>query len=67
MPDAWGWMVIFSRLRAAGQWLRFGQITETVKAVDGGVASEIEYRGRFGWVVGYWAYGHFDPSLPYQG
>lgn len=49
------------------QWLRFGQINEKVKAIDGGVPSEIEYRGRGGKVVGYWAYGCFDPQLPYQG
>jgi len=49
------------------KWIRFGKITEKVKAVDGGHASEIEYRGRFGKVVGYWAYGSYDPSLPYKG
>ena len=49
------------------QWLRFGHIKEKVKAIDGGVPSEIEYRGRRNRVVGYWAYGGFDPQLPYQG
>jgi hypothetical protein len=48
-------------------WVRFGKITETVKSVDGGVVSEIEYRGRSGKVIGYWAYGHFDPTGPYRG
>jgi len=47
--------------------LRFGDITETIKSVDGGAVSEIEYRGRRGMIVGYWAYGHFDPSMPYRG
>ncbi|WP_157657720.1 hypothetical protein [Burkholderia ubonensis] len=49
------------------QWLRFGTITEKVKSVDGGVPSEVEYSGRRGKLVGYWAYGYFDPKLPYQG
>lgn len=49
------------------RWLRFGQIKAKVKAVDGGVPSEIEYRGRRGTVVGYWAYGCYDPTLPFQG
>ncbi|WP_157649546.1 hypothetical protein [Burkholderia ubonensis] len=49
------------------QWLRFGDITEMVRTIDGGVVSELEYRGRRGKVVGYWAYGSFDPKLPYQG
>ncbi|WP_157643828.1 hypothetical protein [Burkholderia ubonensis] len=49
------------------QWLRFGDITETVKTIDGGVASEVDYRCRGGKLVGYWAYGSFDPKLPYQG
>lgn len=49
------------------RWIRFGKIKATVKAVDGGVESEIEYTGRFGRIVGYWAYGYFDPALPYKG
>lgn len=47
--------------------IRFGNLEEVVKAVDGGVASEIEYRGRGGQLVGYWAYGSFDPAFPYRG
>ena len=39
----------------------------TVKARDGGYASEIEYKDENGIVVGYWAYGNYDPELPYQG
>jgi hypothetical protein len=48
-------------------WLRFGRITEKVISVDGGVASEVAYIGRFGRIVGYWAYGSFDPAMPYRG
>lgn len=47
------------------EWLRFGKITEHVKSVDGGVASEIEYRDSKGKPIGYWAYGSFDPAGPY--
>jgi hypothetical protein len=49
-------------------WLRFGHITEKVVGFAGDhVVAEIEYRGRGGKLVGYWALGSFDPSLPYQG
>lgn len=69
--DAWGLQILLQgwdrRLRAAWLWLRFGRITEHVKAVDGGVVSEIEYRGWSGRRVGYWAYGFWDPRLPYRG
>lgn len=54
-------------LRRAYLWLRFGAIRSVVKSVDGGVASEIEYFGRFNRSIGYWAYGSFDPSGPYRG
>lgn len=47
------------------QWLRFGKITSRVVCVDCGVASEIAYHGRNNKIVGYWAYGSFDPSYPY--
>ncbi len=49
-------------------WLRFGTISERVVAYAGDyIPAEIEYRGRHGRVVGYWAYGAFDPAYPYQG
>lgn len=53
-------------LRRFWVWLRFGTIREEVRSVDGGVASEVAFIGRFNRVVGYWAYGHYDPSLPYK-
>ena len=49
------------------RWLRFGSITEHVRAIDCGVPSEIEFTGRFGKVIGYWAYGYYDLNYPYQG
>ena len=54
-------------LKARHQFWRYGPITETIKSIDGGVASEIEYRDCTGRVIGYWAYGSYDPSLPYRG
>lgn len=57
-----------NRVRATWQWVHFGDITEVVRGTAGdGVVAEVEYRGRGGKVVGYWAYGYFDPSLPYRG
>lgn len=55
-------------LKRAWRWIRFGTITERVVGTAGHcVPAEIEYRGRRGKVVGYWAYGSFDPALPYKG
>ena len=56
-----------SRLRRFWRWVRFGTLREVTKAVDGGCVSEFEVRGRFDVLVGYWAYGHYDPKLPYRG
>lgn len=47
-------------------WIRFGKIISIIKATDAGFVSEIEYKGRFNKTVGYWAYGSFDPSLPFK-
>ena len=47
--------------------LRFGIIRGEVKSVDGGCVSEYACYGRRGELVGYWAYGGFDPSFPYRG
>lgn len=47
--------------------LRFGQITETIKAIEANVVSEIEFRDSKGNVIGYWAHGYYDPQLPYAG
>jgi hypothetical protein len=49
------------------QRLRFGIVTEKVICFDGGVASKIAYIGRKGKIVGYWAYGSFDPNFPFKG
>jgi hypothetical protein len=55
-------------LRKLWLWVRFGNITSRVVGTAGDhVAAEIEYLGRNGKVIGYWAYGSFDPSYPYRG
>ena len=55
-------------LKRFWQWIRFGTITEHVTGTAGDhVAAEIEYRGRGGKVVGFWAYGCWHPKYPYQG
>lgn len=55
------------KLKKLWQWIQFGKITSEVKSVDGGHVSEVAYYGRNGVLVGYWAYGSFDPSYPYRG
>lgn len=54
-------------LKSIWNLIRFGKITSTVKSDINGIACEIEYYGRNGKVIGYWAYGSFDPYYPYQG
>lgn len=54
-------------IREAWILIRFGKITHEVRGTVNGVAAEIEYYGRNGKPIGYWAYGHFDPGMPYQG
>jgi hypothetical protein len=47
-------------------WLRWGRLREQTKSVDGGRVSECAVLScRSGAVVGYWAYGGFDPFYPY--
>jgi hypothetical protein len=48
-------------------WVRWGKITEEVVDAIANVPCEIQYRDRNGTIIGYWAYGYFDPSLPYKG
>lgn len=55
------------KLCRAIQWLRFGKITYVVVDRIDWTVCEAKYVGRFGKTVGYWAYGYFDPCLPYKG
>lgn len=54
-------------IRRFWNWLRFGKVREEVRSIDGGVVSEIAIFDRRGRMVGYWAYGGFDPAYPYKG
>lgn len=48
--------------------LRYGKLTEHVMIIFGdGTPAEIEYRDSKGRIVGFWAYGDFDPDYPFQG
>ena len=48
--------------------IRFRKITaKTIGTAGDNVPAEIEYYGRSGKVIGFWAYGYFDPKYPYQG
>ncbi len=49
-------------------WARFGHIHSRVVGTAGDhVPAEIEYRGQLNRLVGYWAYGSFDPAYPFHG
>jgi hypothetical protein len=61
----WKAMYLFRRWYI---WIRFGTIVEIPRDWIEHQICEIEFRsGRTGEVIGYWAYGHYDPSLPYRG
>ena len=47
--------------------LRKGYTERVVCTAGDNVPAEIEYRDEEGNVVGYWAYGSWDPAYPYQG
>jgi len=48
-------------------WIRFGKVSKRVKDMINYTVCEEEFYGRNNKVIGYWAYGYYDPSLPYQG
>jgi hypothetical protein len=47
--------------------IKWGDIQFVVKCFIDYTPCEIEYYDRKGNVIGYWAYGSFDPAMPYQG
>jgi hypothetical protein len=48
-------------------YIRFGRITQrTVDSINGRPC-EIAYYDRNGKMIGYWAYGYFDPEGEYRG
>lgn len=48
-------------------WVRFGKIKSRSVEFLNGHEAEIEYYNAKGCVVEYWAYGYYDPRLPYRG
>lgn len=60
-------MGLLNTLRNLWIWMRFGEITSKVVYRIDYIECEIEYHDRNGKLIGYWAYGDFDPELPYQG
>jgi hypothetical protein len=54
-------------IHEALQWILIGKPSPVVTGQIEGHACEVEYYGRFGLQVGFWAYGSFDPQYPYQG
>ena len=46
-------------------WIYFGKITQETKGYIAGCIAEIAYYGRGKKLIGYWAYGYYDPSFPY--
>lgn len=53
--------------RVMSLWPLNNDIQEVVKDMIEHVVSEVGYYNRKGELVGYWAYGSFDPSGPYRG
>ena len=60
-------LYIKARLKDLYLWLRFGKITSKVKDRINGVVAEEAFYDQHGEIIGYWAYGYFDPNLPYKG
>lgn len=49
-------------------WLRWGAVEEKVMdSIDRWCTTEVAYLDRRGNLIGYWAYGCFDPSFPFRG
>ena len=48
-------------------FIRFGKITKRVVDSINGYPCEIAYYDRNGDMIGYWAYGYFDPEGKYRG
>lgn len=53
-------------LRKVYNSIRFGRVRPVVKYTVAGTVAEIVYFDSKSAIVGYWAYGHFDPSFPYR-
>lgn len=43
---------------------RYGVVTACIAGVEAGHISEVAYKDLKGRLLGYWAFGSFDPSYP---
>ena len=55
------------KLKVIWLWLRFYPIKKKVTCYIDYRECEAEFYSRQGEVVGVWAYGYYDPHMPYQG
>lgn len=56
------------RLQKAWGWVKWGRLREETKDAIEHIETEYAvYSCRTGKMVGYRAYGHFDPMMPYTG
>ena len=47
--------------------IKYGKISDIVIDDINGIPSEIKYIDKNGNEIGYWAFGYFQPNMPYQG
>lgn len=45
----------------------FGYVRSEIKATEQGHVAEEAFYDADGNMIGYWAYGHYDPAYPFQG
>lgn len=46
--------------------IRFGHVRPVTTSIVSGVVAEVMYIDYNDEIVGYWAYGSFDPNYPYS-
>ena len=46
---------------------KYGEMREVIVDRIESIVTEIKYVDKDDKILGYWAYGHFEPGLPYQG
>ncbi len=58
---------ILLKIKKLINFIRFGEVEFVTKEIINGITAEYAVVSkRTGKVVGYWAYGYYDPSLPYK-
>lgn len=61
------YVIVARAVRRTYNKVRFGKVTARVVGTAGhGVPAEIEYLDRNGRVVGFWAYGSWEPNSLYK-